>query len=89
MSAAKVRLEQELQRLESLLRLLDDFEHNPSDEQLLAILSKKLKVIVPELRALSLDPAYKTSEYVASPVPSASLVLLFSFLFFCFFFFVS
>jgi hypothetical protein len=61
-SAAKVRLEQELQRLESLLRLLDDFEHNPQDQQLLGILSKKLKVIVPELRALSLDPAYKTSE---------------------------
>ncbi len=62
MSAAKARLEEELGKLESLLRLLDEYEHNPQDEKLLALLSQKLKVIVPELRQLGLDPAYKTPE---------------------------
>jgi hypothetical protein len=60
--SAKARLEEELGKLESLLRLLDEYEHNRQDEQLLAQLSQKLKIIVPELRQLSLDPAYKTPE---------------------------
>jgi hypothetical protein len=60
-SAAKARLEDELSRLEFLLRLLDEYEET-LNEQTLLLLSQKLKVIVPELRALSLDPQYKTPE---------------------------
>jgi outer membrane biosynthesis protein TonB len=61
-TGAKGRLEEELGKLESLLRLLDDFEHNRQDQKLLMMLSQKLKVIVPELRKLSLDPSFKTPE---------------------------
>ncbi len=61
MASAKARLEDELGKLESLLRLLDDYEAS-KNEQTLLLLSQKLKVIVPELRQLSLDPQYKTPE---------------------------
>jgi hypothetical protein len=61
MASAKARLEEELGKLESLLRLLDDYEQT-KNEQTLILLSQKLKVIVPELRQLSLDPQYKTPE---------------------------
>ena len=62
MSAAKARVEVELGKLESLLRLLDEFEHNRGDQKLLAQLAQKLKVMVPELRKLSLEPSFKTPE---------------------------
>lgn len=42
--SAKARLEDELAKLESLLRLLGEFEQNRQDQKMLLMLSQKLKV---------------------------------------------